>query len=273
MSKLTIIVLLLLSFNVVHAQQWIQKTVSDIPELLNENFINKFLVKKGFEKQKFNGDSIVAVWYYAYSKNDTSKLAFKWEEGYWDNDSINLIKSTSKSCISYLYDNKKYSSLSGRKGNLPGQKDIYFASNDKTQMTRLSFINNKLHGKYVIWKDNKVILDGTYLENNRISEWWFYDEETKNCIARGNYMGKCLFLDSVANELIFQDNNFKVIKRIKYSQQSIDSLVKYYGLLLPIKFPLEIQFKNGEWKYYSKEIKDKIIKTEYYVKGKLISSK
>ena len=135
---------MLISVSILHAQEWIRNPNSEFPELLNKHYAQQFLIKQKVENSTFNGKVVQKIWNYAFDKHDTNKLAFKYEEGYWDSCMSPNSSGYGTYCYSYLHP-EKYEYLSGCNW-LGGQRKVSFTPLNNSINYTYSIINNKLLG-------------------------------------------------------------------------------------------------------------------------------
>lgn len=149
--------------------------------------------------------------------------------------------------ISY-YPNGELHSKGFNKNNLrEGVWSIWYYSGKLGN--KLNYKQNKLDGLFITYYENgQIMFIGNYKEDAQIGLWKEYYEKG-NLKSEGNYC------EDIAPVFLNYDN--------------IDSLIIEYPNLIDDKIFLNytLDFKSGKWCYYNEE--GKIIREEFYQKGKL----
>ncbi len=132
--------------------------------------------------------------------------------------------------------------------------------------------NNLLNGVHTIYFHNNgghLKEYGFYRDNARIGEWIYCDSLGK-IKSQGNYLGDYnrLLYDTKKHKLITLNRYLDTIKVEVFNQKKYDSLINVLGEECTMAFPIHLHFKTGIWKYY--DDKGKLVKEEFYDKGKLI---
>jgi antitoxin component YwqK of YwqJK toxin-antitoxin module len=200
-------------------------------------------------------------YYIGYNKNDSLEKLFDFEELKSVNKKdgwFNFFDKTNRTSYSIFFEAgiaKKLSYL-----------------NPDSLIFLFSLQNNLLNGVHTIYYHNNgghLKEYGFYKDNARFGKWLFFDT-LGNVTSEGEYLGDYnrLLYDTKRYRLITLNKYLDTIKVESFNQKKYDSLKKVIGEEYVMAFPIHLHFKTGLWKYY--DDKRKLIKEEYYEKGKLI---
>jgi len=130
--------------------------------------------------------------------------------------------------------------------------------------------SNLLNGQHLVYFNRGHVKEAGYYKNNaRVGDWVFYSS-TGKVVSEGKFLGdyKRLLYDVKSHQLITLDRFLDTASVESFDQKKYDSLAVTLGLGREIQFPVHLHFKTGKWRYYNEA--GKLIKEEYYDKGKLI---
>ncbi|GIV28866.1 MAG: hypothetical protein KatS3mg035_2219 [Bacteroidia bacterium] len=128
-----------------------------------------------------------------------------------------------------------------------------------------------LHGIYKSYYPNgQLMCIGMYNKGMKTGEWkeYFSNGQLKSV---GEYEDSILILfpDYDVRRIFIANRKFQKIDSIPLIESSEDSLLRSFHLNRSnVFYPYNLYFKTGIWRYYDE--KGKLIKEEYYEKGKLI---
>lgn len=136
-----------------------------------------------------------------------------------------------------------------------------------------------LNGSFFQYKNNTISLDGFFNDCLKDSVWVEY-YSNRRIKATGNYFPKSIILDIDTDGNLIEVLNYVdtigVYSCVDFSQiqKKVTDLEKKYNYKVEetipfLEFPIDIDFKNGLWKYYSKD--GSLEKEEVYDKGLLIN--
>lgn len=242
------IILFALSKNL-YAQPW--KLIKDFGLAFQNSYDDYALYTKAKGKK---------VYYMGVDKSDTTKRIFDFEMiANYKDGWFNRIDTTHKQSYSIFFENGIAKRLS-------------YTSVDSS-VSMFAVDSNLLNGVHTIYYANGNIKEyGFYKNNARIGGWKFYNVAGK-VASEGSFLGDY-------NKLIYDVKNSKLITLNKYldtlkvepfTQNKYDSLKKSLKQEWGMAFPIHLHFKTGLWKYYDDT--GKMIKEEFYEKGKLIRTK
>lgn len=248
MKNWLLMLLSLIVSNTLIAQPW--KIKNDFSLAFQDNYENY----KVYRHEKGN-----KICFVGFDKKDSLKKVFDFEVlvGTDNKDGwFNRIDTTNKESYSIFF-----------KDGIA--KKLSYTSTDNSVLT-FTIDSNLLNGVHTIYYANGNIKEyGFYKNNARIGEWRFYNTAGK-VISAGNFLGDYnkLIYDVKRRKLITLNRYLDTIKIEPFAQKKYDSLKKMFNQEWGIAFPVQLHFKTGNWKYYDDT--GKLIKEEFYEKGKLI---
>ena len=177
------------------------------------------------------------------------------------------------------------------KGNFKHGKEIgefnYYCKDCKDNPIIIKTFNEEDNTALVVYltKKRKVVSEGTMKDKNRIGEWVYYHEKSKNVMTREHYVeGKLngikttYYLNQKITEELTYKNGIKeglnnyyspdevLLKKLIYKNDQLEGAAFYYDSNGDII--IEGNYKNGRkdglWKYYSE---GKLTKEETYPKS------
>lgn len=246
MRSCLLALLLLVVSNTLIAQPW--KIQNDFSLAFQSNYDNY----KVHRQDKGN-----KIYFVGFDKNDSLKKVFEFEMLANNKDGwFNRIDTTNKESYSIFFE-------------AGVAKRLSYTSTDRSVFT-FTIDSNLLNGVHTIYYVNGNIKEyGFYKNNARIGEWRFYNAAGK-VISAGNFLGDYnkLVYDVKRRKLITLNRYLDTVKVEPFAQKKYDSLKKVLKQEWGIAFPVHLHFKTGLWKYYDDA--GKLIKEEFYEKGKLI---
>jgi antitoxin component YwqK of YwqJK toxin-antitoxin module len=196
-----------------------------------------------------------------FDKEDTTIKLFEYEELESDHKKDGVFKA-------YYKDGGTYYTLLFKDG-CAKQLTIDLPDSMLGRYTIDSGFFNGVHTTY--YKNGNLKEYGFYKDNARIGEWTFFNSAGK-VISRGSYLGDYnkILLNVTRKEIITLNRFLDTIKVGNLTQAAYDSLKQLMHQNWGVAFPLHLHFEEGNWKYYDDS--GRLIKEEYYDKGKLIKS-